>query len=176
MKRKFIMYGFLITILAAAGCGSPKVRPAAEVDQTPIYMANYVPFKKGIFLRKAVRQECALEKKLAGFIKSNASDYHVNLVKGGKAKRSGRVLKIEIVNVHGSGGGAWSGAKSVAVEGKLLSNGKVVGSFSGQRSSGGGAFAGFKGTCSILGRTVKVLGRDVAAWLQNPVMGAVIGE
>jgi len=37
-------------------------------------------------------------------------------------------------------------------------------------------FAGFKGTCSIMGRCVKALGRDVAEWLQSPSKGAVLGD
>ncbi len=174
--KKFILYGFLVVVVAAAGCKSQNIRPAAKVDQTPVYMSNHVAFKKDLIVRNAVRKECDLGGKLATFINDYSREYHLNMVMGGKAKKSARVLKVEIINVHGSGGGAWSGAKSVAIEGKLLDNGKVIGTFRGQRSSGGGAFAGFKGTCSILGRTVKALGSDVGLWLQNPVMGATIGE
>ncbi len=176
MKKKFVLYGVLLVIVAAAGCKSQQIRPAAQVDQTPVHMSSYIPFKKGLFVRDAVRKECDLGGKLATHINNYARQYHVNMMKGGKAKTSARVLKVEIINVHGSGGGAWSGAKSVAIEGKLLENGKVIGTFRGQRSSGGGAFGGFKGTCSILGRTVKALGSDVGLWLQHPVMGASIGE
>ena len=38
------------------------------------------------------------------------------------------------------------------------------------------AFATFKGTCSILGRCVKALGRDVSEWLQHPSERAVLGD
>ncbi len=174
--KKFILYGILVGVVAAAGCKSQNIRPATQVDKTPVYMGQHVPFKKGMIVRDAVRKECDLGGKLATHINNYGRQYHLNMVKAGKAKKSARILKVEIINVHGSGGGAWSGAKSVAIEGKLLDNGKVIGTFRGQRSSGGGAFAGFKGTCSILGRTVKALGSDVGLWLQNPIMGASIGE
>lgn len=177
--KKFILYGFLLVIVAAAGCGGQRIRPAADVDTTPIYMGKQIPFKHGISVRQAVRRECHLEDKLASFIHHNAGAYHLNIVQGdnhGKSDSSGRILNIEIIAVRGAGGGAWSGAKMVAIEGSLKDHGKVIANFVGSRSSGGGAFGAYKGTCSILGRTIKALGQDVASWLQHPVMGASIGE
>ncbi len=40
----------------------------------------------------------------------------------------------------------------------------------------GGLFAGFKGSCSVLGRTVKAIGKDIAEWLVNPVLDADLGD
>ena len=88
----------------------------------------------------------------------------------------GRVLHVEISSVVGPQGGAWSGAKSVTVEGKLTENGEVIGTFKGNRYSGGGAFGGYKGTCSILGRCAKTLGSDIAKWLAKPTMDARLGN
>ncbi|MEJ2404442.1 MAG: hypothetical protein P8171_09165 [Candidatus Thiodiazotropha sp.] len=45
---------------------------------------------------------------------------------------------------------------------ELFENGKKIGSF--------------KGTCSILGRCVKALGKDISEWLINPTMNARLGE
>ena len=42
--------------------------------------------------------------------------------------------------------------------------------------AGGGAFGGYKGTCSILGRCIKTLGSDIAKWLANPTMDAKLGN
>ena len=42
--------------------------------------------------------------------------------------------------------------------------------------AGGGAFGGFKGTCSILGRCIKAIGADIAKWLANPTMDAMLGN
>ena len=44
------------------------------------------------------------------------------------------------------------------------------------RVSGGGAFGLYKGSCTVLGSTVKVLGRDVSNWLKKPVNGAHLGD
>lgn len=176
MKKKFVLYGLLLVVVVAAGCRSQRIRPAELVDKTPVYISDFVPFKKGIFVRDAIRQECKLGEKLSTFINNYGKKYHLNMVKGGKRDKSARLLKVAISNVQGFGGGAWSGAKVVMIEGELLKNGEVIATFRGRRSTGGGAFAAFKGTCSLLGRTVKALGSDVALWLQNPVMGAHIGE
>jgi hypothetical protein len=86
------------------------------------------------------------------------------------------VLILEIVSAVGGGGGAWSGPKSVTVKGELREDGKVIGSFTASRFSGGGAWGGFKGTCSIFGRCIKVLGEDIAAWLKKPTMNAALGN
>ena len=40
----------------------------------------------------------------------------------------------------------------------------------------GGAFAGYKGSCSVLGRTVKAMGKDVAQWLKAPTDEAALGD
>jgi hypothetical protein len=47
-----------------------------------------------------------------------------------------------------------------------------AGSFRGER----GAFAGFKGSCSVLGHTVKALGSDIADWLVKPSEDADLGD
>ena len=54
--------------------------------------------------------------------------------------------------------------------------GKTVSRFRAKRYSTGGAFAGFKGTCSIIGRCARAVGRDIAAWLEDPKDGALLGE
>jgi len=58
----------------------------------------------------------------------------------------------------------------------LKENGEVIGSFTGARYSGGGAFGGFKGTCAILGRCIETLGKDIATWLKDPTMNAMLGN
>jgi len=40
----------------------------------------------------------------------------------------------------------------------------------------GGAFGGFKGNCSVLGRTVKALGEDIAGWLTHPDKDGLLGD
>ena len=48
--------------------------------------------------------------------------------------------------------------------------------FVARRNSSGGMGAGFKGSCDVLERSVNAIGKDVAAWLQNAVDGAQLGD
>jgi len=78
--------------------------------------------------------------------------------------------------VHAPGGGAFSGPKWMSVRGALHENGKVIGSFCAKRINGGGPFGQFKGTCAIVGRSAKVIGRDIAGWLEKPTQDAKLGD
>jgi hypothetical protein len=42
--------------------------------------------------------------------------------------------------------------------------------------SGLGMVAGYKGSCSVLGRTARALGEDIAKWLAAPSMDALLGD
>jgi hypothetical protein len=66
--------------------------------------------------------------------------------------------------------------KFTKVRGTLLQDGTKVASFKARRNSMGGAFAGFKGSCSVLGRTVEAMGEDIATWLTDPRDGASLGD
>lgn len=123
-----------------------------------------------------VKAECELPQKLSTFIKDNAKGSYDEVNVGDAAAGAGRTLKIEFTNVLGVGGGAWSGPKSVTIQGTLTEGDKVIGTFLGRRTSTGGAFGGFKGTCAIIGRCVKTLGSDVGNWLKSPSMDGKLGE
>jgi hypothetical protein len=86
-----------------------------------------------------------------------------------------QIPTMEIEEVQGVAGGAWSGAKSVVGKGSLSQKGKLLGDFRARRYSDGGMFGGYKGTCAILGRCVKTLGKNVAEWLAQPTFQAVLG-
>jgi len=118
-----------------------------------------------------VRNECTLEHKVAEYIVEAAPGASV-----GAAGTPGRVLAVEITTVIGAGGGAWSGAKSLELTGTLTENGAPIGTFRGRRSTSGGAFGGYKGTCTLLHRDAKALGQDIAGWLAAPTMNALLGE
>ena len=135
------------------------------------------PFADGIDITDAVRKECMLETKLPQFIVEGAErGVDVVLADAPAENATGKVLRLEFTHILGFGGGVWSGPKSVTVSGKLYENGKVVGSFVASRYSTGGAFGGYKGTCSILGRCIKTLGIDIAHWLESPTMDARLGN
>ncbi len=160
----------LITIFAAL----PLVSHAGGV----LTIEKRAPFEKGLRVPDAVRAECNLETNVPKFVQEFAEKNHdkVSLADQVGKGTTGQALSMKIVDLTGAGGGAWSGAKHVAVEGTLWENGKVKGSFRAVRYSGGGAFGGYKGTCAILGRCAKAIGKDVAGWLESPGMNARLGD
>ena len=185
--------GFLL-VFNLAGCanqGTKNVAASAgsSAESSSATTANVVGSGTGTLLIKeivfgadavipsAVKNECALLTKLSAEIKANAANQYTTVLEGSTSvPADAEVLSIEIINLMGSGGGAWSGAKSVMINGTLSKQGKAVGGFKALRVSGGGFFGGYKGTCAILGRCVKTLGKDVAGWLQNPTPNATLGD
>jgi len=153
----------LFAAVVALGVGSD-ARAETEVLRA-------IPFAKSAEVRQAVRDSCKLETKVPGFIAQFGSDVVLVDQLGG-----GRVLELAITQVHAPGGGGFSGPKWMTVTGTLREGGRAVGSFRAKRFTTGGVFAGFKGTCAIIGRTTKVIGSDIAAWLENPGMDSKLGD
>ncbi len=170
--RRSTTIAMTLTLICAAGL----LAPVAHAQKATVTLSRVLEFAEGSGATANVKSECKLETKLPGFVKSYAKGMNIVLADDVSESTEGRVLHIEITQVIGPGGGAWSGAKSVGVKGELTENGEVIGSFIALRYSGGGAFGGYKGTCSILGRCVKTLGSDIATWLKNPTMDAMLGN
>ncbi len=80
----------------------------------------------------------------------------------------GRVLLVQISDAISSGNAFIGHRKAVVVKGRLIEDGKEIAAFTGTRSSMGGAFGGFKGSCSVLGRCLETLAKDIATWMRNP--------
>ena len=145
----------------------------AAADTTK--MLRSIPFAANAPVPAAVRDQCALQTKVPEFI-AQAAGSSVELVDGTLNRKVGRVLELEITEVHAPGGGAFSGPKWMSVKGELYEKGKQIGSFRAKRYSTGGAFGGFKGTCSIIGRCTKAIGDDIAGWLGAPTQNAQLGD
>lgn len=163
--RLILLAGACLPLIAQAGGGT-------------LYIEKKVPFAKDLNVPQAVRAECGLEQKVVDFLAAEAKGGFdkVERVDSVAGVNNGKALSMNISSLYGAGGGAWSGAKHLAVEGTLKENGKVVGTFRAMRYSGGGAWGGYKGTCAILGRCAKTLGKDIAKWAQNPTMDARLGD
>ena len=164
----------LPALLIAAFAALPLVSQAGGA----LTIEKRAPFEKNLHVPDAVRAECNLETNVPKFVQEYAEKTHdkVDLVAQAGKGTPGQALSMKIVDVAGTGGGAWSGAKHVAVEGTLWENGKVKGTFRAVRYSGGGAWGGYKGTCAILGRCAKAIGKDVAGWLESPGMNSRLGD
>ena len=141
-------------------------------------MGKTVPFEDASMVPKAVLDECGLPEKHADLLQKAAAAAGLTLVQDDDAMKGGkgRVLFVQIAN-SGGGGNAWTGrSRSVVVKGRLAQDGTEVGNFTGQRSSMGGAFGGFKGACSLFGRDVEALSKDIVQWLKSPSKDARLGE
>lgn len=126
----------------------------------------------------AIKRECPLGEQLSDYIIAYTKEQHVAVrsVESTAADQPGRVLVLEITDAISRGNAFIGHHKATRVRGALYQDGHKVGSFVGERDSMGGAFAGFKGSCSVLGRTVKALGKDIAQWLARPDDGAQLGD
>ena len=71
---------------------------------------------------------------------------------------------LTLTNATSIGNAFMGHRKSVTIEAILYEDGVEIDHYRGSRDSGGGFGAGFKGSCSVLGRCVKTLGKDVANW------------
>lgn len=80
---------------------------------------------------------------------------------------AGPVVDIKISNLVSAGNAFIGHRKSASVWVELRQGSDVLGARGFTRDTMGGAFAGFKGSCTVLERAVLVLGKDVAQWAQS---------
>ena len=168
LSSRFVVAGALaagVVWLVAASAG------AAE----PVKIQRSISFASTAQVPPKVKEECDLQSKIPAFV-SQAAGASVQVVDGALNRKVGRVLEMEITEVHAPGGGAFSGPKWLTVKGELYDRGKQIGSFRAKRYTTGGACGAFKGTCSIIGRCTKTIGEDIAKWLAAPTPNAIIGD
>ena len=166
MKSQFYS-GWMLVALATLASGN-------VVAQT-VQMQGPVPFAEDNDISDAIKTECKIGEVLANSVKAS-SQVPVELSAEAPDKASGRVLQVEIVDAVSMGNAFMGHQKFTKVRGTLFQDGEKVAAFKARRNSMGGAFAGFKGSCTVLDRTVKVLGEDIAGWLAAPRDGATLGD
>lgn len=159
----------VVTLFATLGLF---IAGAATAEGGPIKVAREIPFAESSGVRDAVRNECKLQTKVTKFLAQFSTQVELVEDPSGSPDR----LELTISQVNAGGGGAWSGPKSMTVKGQLFQNGDPGPTFTASRYSGGGMFAGYKGTCSIVGRCAKTIGKDISKWLEDPTDGASLGD
>ena len=139
-----------------------------------ITISQLTPFADDSGATDAVKEECGFEERLPKYLKSEAKKI-ADIVMTTEPLDSveGKVLFMETTHVFAPGGGGYSGAKNVEVEGELRENGEVIASFIVDRSA---LFGMTPGTCSMLKRVAKKIGEDVAEWLEAPEMDSMLGD
>ncbi len=194
MKSELKFCCLLVFLIGINGCTSAnktslptsKTLPqTTQLSGTGVLVIKQIGFKDDAYIRDAVKKECDLIGKLTQFIVDNASTQYAQIITDSTTMpTNAQVLTIDIEKVE-SGSGGWAGrggmfggkgGRMVGIKGELTQQGKKLGDFKGLRYSGGGAFGGFKGTCAVLGRCVRTLGKDVADWLANPTSKASLGD
>lgn len=151
---------------------------ALAQDAATVAVQRETPFADDALIAGKVKRECTINAELPTFVADYSKGMHVKvqLVDKVDPKSPGRVLVMEILDAESAGNAFLGHHKSMTIRGKLYENGKQIGDFAARRNSMGGAFAGFKGSCKVLDRTAKALGKDIAEWLAKPSADAQLGE
>lgn len=181
--KKAITLLLAALILGACGANRPIqsnngiTMPAADAVKT-VTIASIIPYKKGAPIATNIRQECTINSQLSEFIQSYGKENHIGVARTPKinTKEKGNVLFVEIVNAVSQGNAFLGHRKFTQVKGTLYTSGEKMAGFTAARFSGGGFFGAYKGSCSVLGRTVETLGKDIAGWLTNPIDGMHMGD
>ncbi|WP_049622693.1 hypothetical protein [Frateuria defendens] len=163
-------------VLGMAASGVHAADGAAATDSVTVQ--SPISFAEDAVIARSVKNECELGEKLSSFIKQYGEEkgVTVSLVPHAEATAPGRVLVVEITDSLAEGNAFTGHHTYTTVKGKLYQDGQQVGNFLGRRNSMGGAFGGFKGNCSVLGRTVEALGEDIADWLTHPDKDGMLGD
>lgn len=135
----------------------------------------YVSFAKENRIAANIKNECKLVDQLRDFIVAGSGGT-VAAGSGEANTKQGSVLVVEITESVSQGNAFMGHRKYTAIQGKLYQGGAVLGNFDASRNSMGGAFANYKGSCAVLGRTVKALAQDVNGWLKAPTKDAALGD
>lgn len=171
----FRPFGCFGLVCVLAGALAPEI---ASAQGGSLSIQRPVPYSKDGDIARKIREECKIDEQLADFLKEFAGKEGIEVAFSEQPvdPAKGRVLDLRITSAISLGNAFMGHQKSTTVAGTLHENGKQLGSFKARRQSMGGAFAGYKGSCAVLGRTVKVLAQDIASWLKSPTEGAELGD
>lgn len=176
---KHIVISIILAVFVLGCGGSDPKKPTIKVNpKTAIKIKQDIPYAKKAMVEPAVvRKECDLQDKLSKYIHAYSVGEGIGVIRKNRVSRKskGKVLLVYITDAVSIRVGMGH-SKYTMIKGVLYNNGKKQAGFTAARRSGGGAFGFVKKSCDVLGRTVKILGRDVSNWLKHPVNGAHLGD
>ncbi|WP_313343878.1 hypothetical protein [Stenotrophomonas sp.] len=149
---------------------------ASPAFAATVHVQDPVPFSDSAYIADNIKTECRMGAQLATALGASAGKFGNTIAFGTEPVEQGRVLKLELVEAQSAGNAFTGHFKSATVRGVLLDDGQKVAIVTARRTSRGGAFAGFKGSCDVLERVVTAIGGDLAEWLGNPVDNAKLGD
>lgn len=181
------MYKKLVTLVVSvfvmvsiSGCGQPdrpELVPVDDLTNKTVYMKKTVDYGEDSYIQSSIRKECDIQNQLSSFIKEYSADENVTIILDDNASKSNEYfLDLKIISAISKGNAFLGHNKSTKVKGILYKKGQNIASFVGFRHSSGGFGAGFKGSCSVLGRTVDALGLDISKWIKKPTKNDYIGQ
>jgi hypothetical protein len=147
-----------------------------DTKNATIYIKTIAPYAADAAIAENIKAECSINKQLVDFIVEASNQAGLNVVASDSIPSGATELRVVIADAVSAGNAFVGHRKYSVVHGYLVKGEQKYGSFKAARMSGGGFFGGYKGSCSVLGRTVKTIGEDIASWLVSPVDGAKLGD
>jgi len=183
MKNSLKVIMGLTLVMYISGCsGSKTPAPKAEesgmnlVGKTVYIRSNKATYSPKSHIAKNIKDECKLDTQMIKYIQAAAKNNGMTLKVVDSIPSDGLELKIEITDAISSGNMFIGHRKFASISGSLTQGAQSLGSFEAARRTSGGMFAGFKSSCAVLGRAVKVLGQDTAKWMKKPSSNAELGD
>lgn len=175
MKALFLALGTLVLLAACNNGPNTKAdaAPAGTGEQVvgEIQIASVTPYLDEDTIADKVKVECKeIGTKVSNFTKSYSAEKGITIKQVSevsKERKKGNVLVVKIVSVRSAGNPFIGHNKAMTVKASLYKNGALVDKVVRSRDSAGGFGAGFKSSCSVLGRITKALGSDLSIWLQK---------
>ena len=143
--------------------------PLSTLATEPLFLRTPALIDPAATIPDAVRNQCDVDKMLADDTLAALNDRYgpTQAITTPSQAGDGMLLELTITEVYGLGGGAWSGGKYMSARADLIQGGKKIDYVYLKRSSGGGILGGVTGTCGILDRIGRALGKDAANWLER---------
>lgn len=143
------------------------VRAAFDLA-VPVVLLTVVPYQDEDGIANKVIEECTeLGMQLSESTAKYMNDRGMSPLRQPSVdlKSAKQALNIKITSAVSAGNAFIGHRKSVSVRAELYKDGVLVAKTGKTRDSAGGAFGGFKSSCSVLERTVNTLGNDISKWL-----------
>lgn len=181
-KRFLIAAALAAPVLTACGSrGSVAVEPKQPAPQAAAHNTVVLPpvtygkTPAGLQLNKG-DDPCDVPTSLAAAIEEQLEAPYAFAVPVPSTKVAGApTLRIQITDILANAGGLYGGPKIVHLQGVLERPNAAPVQFTAQRQM----FLYFglpRSTCSMVGSVTYALGGDIAAWLNEPVDGANLGQ
>lgn len=150
---------------ALAACALAHVSFANET----ISVSAQAEFRDPDRIAPNIQKECDLPSYQSKVIQQalTQNGYTVTTTEGTHVPAQGTHLKLEIVDAASAGNAFIGHRKNVATVATLYKDGKQTARQNFVRNSMGGAFAGFKGSCTVLQRCADTISQDVKEWLKS---------